>query len=178
MIRGMNDESDWSKVKIYKHTPDTHLNTETMQFEGEELLDIKCDKDLLPYGAFLVGCSYGDQDGTYIAHIGSRSFVDQEEEERFTWYLREVQRLYRRCKRKKIEFTEEYVQHELSWISDKETISEMYRRVKEHPTSANVKGLHDNLHQHYRRRLAEEMVKAGYTQEQADEWVYNNNKTW
>lgn len=142
------------------------------------LLDIKSIKDLLPYAAFLVGAAGGNKDGFYTAHIGSRSFVDQEEEERFAWYLRDVKKLYRRCKRKKIEFTEEYVQKELSWVSDKTMISEIYRRVKEHPTSANVKGLHDNLHQYYRRRLAEEMVKAGYTQEQADEWVYNNNKTW
>ena len=115
---------------------------------------------------------------TFTAHIGNRSFVDQEEEERLMWYLHEVKKLYRRCKRKKIEFTEEYVQKEISWVSDKKTISEIYKRVKEHPTSANVKGLHDNFHQYYRRELAEDMVKAGYTQEQADEWVYNNNKTW
>ena len=177
MIRESNDETtDWSKIKIYQHTEESYFDEEG--FHGDQLLDVKCLKDLLPYAAFLTSMSYGNQDGTYICHIGSRSFIDLEEEERFMWYLKEIKKLYRRCKRKKIEFTEEYVQKELSWISDKKTISEIYKRVKEHPTSANVKGLHDNFHQYYRRELAEDMVKAGYTQEQADEWVYNNNKTW
>jgi len=177
MIRESNDETtDWSKIKIYQHTDESYFDKEG--FHGDQLLDIKCLKDLLPYAPFLIGMSYGDKDGNYIAHISSRSFVDEEEEERFTWYLDEVKKLYRRCKRKKIEFTEEYVLEQLSWLRDTKTVSEFYRRVKEHPTSAKFTGLHDGIHQYYRKQLAEAMVEAGYTQEQTDEWVYNNNKTW
>lgn len=145
---------------------------------GDKLLDIKCLKDLIPYGAFLIGMGYGDKNGNHIVRIGSRSFVDREEEERFTWHLDQVKKIYRRCKRKKIEFTEEYVQKELSWISNKEAISEFYKRVKEHPCTKDVSGVHSNIHQHYRNELVETMKEFGYTQEQADEWVYHNNKTW
>ena len=177
MIRESNDETtDWSKIKIYQHTDESYFDEKG--FHGDQLLDIKCLKDLLPYAAFLTSMAYGNQDGTYICHIGKRSFIDTEEEERFTWYLKDIQKLYRRCKRKKIEFTEEYVMDKMHWWSDKDAIKTLFYRVKEHPYSANVKGLHDDMHQYYRKRLEEDMIKAGYTSEQAHEWVYHNNKTW
>lgn len=177
MIREVNDETtDWSKIKIYQHTDESYFD-ET-GFRNCQLLDIKCLKDLLPYAAFLTGAAYGNADGTYICYIGRRSFIDTEEEERFTWDLNEIKKLYRRCKRKKIEFTEDYVLNELSWITNKEPIKTLFYRVKEHPYSANVEGLHDNLHQYYRKKLEEDMIEAGYTPEQAYEWVYHNNKTW
>lgn len=177
MIREVNDETtDWSKIKIYQHTPETYFDEKG--WHGDKLLDIKSVKDLLPYGAFIVGMAYGNQDGTYICHIGERSFVDTEEEESMTWYLNYVKRIYRRCKRKKIPFELDYVLEELDWITDKDRIITLFNRVKEHPCSANVKGLHDNMHQYYRERLYEDMVKTGYTEDQAREWVYNNNKTW
>ena len=176
MIGKSNDETtDWSKIKIYQHTDESYFDKDG--FHGDQLLDIKCLKDLLPYAAFLKSMAYGDKDGTYICHISKRSFIDTEEEEHLTWYLKDVQRLYKGCKRKKIEFTEEYVLKELKW-ANKDIIKTLFYRVKEHPYSANVEGLHDNLHQHYRKRLEEDMIKAGYTPKQAYEWVYNNNKTW
>lgn len=100
MIREVNDETtDWSKIKIYQHTPETYFDGKG--WHGDKLLDIKSVKDLLPYGPFLVGMAYGDKDGTYICHIGERSFVDTEEEDRMTFYLNEVKKAYRRYKRKK-----------------------------------------------------------------------------
>ena len=181
MIREVNDETtDWSKIKIYQHTPETYFDEKGIH--GDILLDIKCTKDLLPYGPFIVGMAYGDKDGTYICHIGQRSYVDEEEEERFTWILDEVKKIYRRCKRKKIPFKLEDVAKELSWWwngnNTRNAIETLFNRVKEHPYSANAKGLHDNLHQYYRERLYEDMVEAGYTEDQAREWAYNNNKTW
>ena len=76
MIRKVNDETDWSKIKIYQHTPETYFDEKG--WHGDKLLDIKSVKDLLPYGAFIVGMAYGNQDGIYICHIGERSFVDAE----------------------------------------------------------------------------------------------------
>ena len=63
-------------------------------------------------------------------------------------------------------------------MMDKEILINLYKRVKEHPVSAKFEGLHDHMHQYYRGMLVEDMIKAGYTYEQANEWVYNNNKTW
>ncbi len=177
MIREVNDETtDWSKINIYQYAPGSYFDETGIH--GCELLDIKCLRDLLPYAAFIVGMAYGNHDGTYICYIGGKSFIDEEEEEHFTWYLKQIQRLYKRCKRKKIEFTEEYVLEQLSWVIDKDIIKTLFYRVKEHPYSANVEGLHDNLHQYYRKKLEEDMIKTGYTPEQAYEWVYHNNKTW
>lgn len=174
----MDEEYDWSNFKIYQYTPNTKLNVETCEWEDEELLNIKSLKDVLPYAAFLGSWGINKICGTFTAHIGSRSFVDQEEEERLKWYLDTMKKLYRKYKRKKIDFTWRNVEKDLSWMMDKEMLINLYKRVKEHPVSAKFEGLHDNIHQYYREKLAEDMVKAGYTQEQADEWVYNNNKTW
>ena len=180
MIREINDESDWSKIKIYQHTPDTYFDETGLH--GDILLDIKCLKDLLPYAAHLIGMSYGDKDGNYIAHISSRSFVDEEEEERFTWILDDIKKIYRRCKRKKIPFELEDVIKELVWQYDsenmKKAVETLFNRVKEHPCTKDISGLHDNMHQYYRKRLYEDMVEAGYTEDQAHEWVYHHNKTW
>ena len=92
--------------------------------------------------------------------------------------LKWVKREYRRLKRRKEKFVPEEVAKRYSWISSPSYELEICKRVAEHPTIANVDGIHTNMHQYYRERLRDEMIKYGYTKEQADKWVYEGKKTW
>lgn len=163
-IQGLTDESDWSKIKIY---------------HKDQLLDIKSVKDLLPYSAHLISMEYR-HNGECTAHISDISFVDREEQEMLYIYLEDAKREYRRCRRKKIEFVPEEAAKKLAWMNSKKLVLEICKRVKEHPCKTDMTGIkYDSpCHNMQRELLRDEMVKYGYTAEQADKWVYEGVKTW
>lgn len=173
MIREANDDTDWNKIKIYRHTPETEFTAQG--FINEEKLEIHSLKDLIPYAPYLVCASYGDSDGNYVAHISRKSFVDSEEAEHLDWMLKEWKKRYNRCRRKKIDFNpEDYIND--SFYKDIEL--EIGRRVKEHPSSAKTDGMHLPLCKYYRERLIDDMIKYGYTKDEAESWVYSGIKKW
>lgn len=160
-IGKITDDYDWKKVKIYLK---------------DKLLDIGSIKDLLPYAGYLTSsaCYY---QGDYNIRLSDESFVDREERERLERSLKWIKNEYRRLKRHKKKFVPEEVAERYSWINAPYVI-EICKRVAEHPTVANVEGIHTNMHQYYRERLRDEMIKCGYTKKQANKWVYEGIKTW
>lgn len=160
-IGRVTDDYDWDRVKIY---------------HKDELLDIRSVKDLLPYAGYLttVACYHK---GDYNIHISNESFVDREERESLERSLKWIENEYRRLKRRKEKFIPEEVAKRYSWINAPYVL-EICKRVAEHPYSANINGIHTNMHQYYRERLRDEMIDYGYTKEQADKWVYEGLKTW
>jgi hypothetical protein len=92
--------------------------------------------------------------------LSSRSFVDTEEEDRLNCYLREILRIYNRCKRKKVEFNVEEVVKEVCWHDyNKEQITELARRVKEKGKKTTIDGIHLTMSEHYRQELVDEMIR-------------------
>lgn len=117
-------------------------------------------RDLIPYYPY-VPCMSSYMGGKYKAWI-NESFIDTEEKERLEFDLEELLREYRRAKRKKIEFKPNG-----NWY-----YKEIIERVKEQGEKATIEGLHLPLHNHYRKSLAEEMEKNGYTDYEIIQWVY------
>lgn len=173
-IMELNDDSDWSKIHIYKYIEDLDEDG----FYKREKLDINSIKDLVPYFPFLE-YSGGQHDDAYSCTIGVHSFIYTEEREHLSWILKKAQKEYRKCKRNKEEFIVNEVAKKITYLGtpDENTI-EICKRVKEHPYSVKLDGLHTSLHNYFRNELMEEMIKYGYTKEQAYEWCYNNKKTW
>lgn len=161
-IDKMNDESDWSKVRIY---------------HKGEALKIKSVKDLLPYASHLI--SFGSwHDGECYTRITDVSYIDRSEKESLDRALKYFKSEYRKCRRKKQEFIPENAEKKYSGFFRESYLLELAQRVKEHPCVANTDGLHTPFHEMQRKELRDTMIEFGYTKEQADKWVFEGIKTW
>ena len=177
------DKTDWSNqhIKIY--------NPKTKEYEP---LEIKETKDIVPYFAHMVGCGayYSDENGKAIRNIciSSVPYYVTEERERLECAYDDIRIYIHRCMRKKeTPVFEDFMSHSWMWkeyTKEKNEyiynlLNEIFNRVKEHPFSKKnkiLKGLYfrGNLQEHYKKELYEEMLKYGYTEEEAHEWVYEH----
>ena len=123
-------------------------------------------RDLIPYYPYVPYCSIYS-DGIYKAYL-SGSWIDYEETDTLTWQLNDILREYKRCKRKKIPFDTSCLN---KWY-DKRIIE----RVKEKGEKATIEGIHRSMHNHWRKTLAEEMERNGYTDAEIINFVYPNAK--
>lgn len=126
-------------------------------------LQINDMKDLIPYYPYIIGSAWFDNvEGKSVIHLPSESWVDYEEKDNLTFYLKHLIRIYNRCKRKKIEFNVEEAIKEVrcgNW--NKDIITELAHRVKDSGKKATIDGLHLKMHEYYRRELVDEMLKNG-----------------
>lgn len=156
-IHGIDDNYDWSKLEMYHE---------------DEKLDIKSIKDLVPYYPYLTAVMCSNRDKIYI-RLSQTSFVDRHEREMMNIRLNDVKKYYRKCKRNKTEFIpEEVVKKYSMWGSDNIYL-ELAKRVKEHPYTQNISGIHSNMAQWYRQELYEEMIKYGYDEDYSRKWCYH-----
>ena len=170
MIRNKKDDKDWSKIKIYQKDK-----------KGEKvLLPINNYKDFIPYAAFIMGVAYGNQDGTYIAYIGEKSYVDLENEERAILNYKYAKRIYMKSKRNNMPIDALSLAKKITYCGQpEETTIEICKRIIEHPYKKHdTIGLYYNMYTFYKTKLMEEMTQVGYTEEQAKLWCFENKKTW
>ena len=128
-----------------------------------EPLHIEKISDLIPYYPYLiaVGC-YDNVERKSVIHLSSESFVDREERESIEWRLKDLIRIYNRCKRKKIEFDVEDAVKQITWNGwNEEPYRELANRVKENGKKAAVDGIHLKMHEIYRKELVDEMLENG-----------------
>lgn len=170
------DNTDWSKHTFKIWNPKT---------KSDENLEIKTTKDIVPYFAHMIS-SYGWSDGRGNYYLSATPYYVTEEKERLHWYYRDTLSYIRKCKREKQTPTyDDFMKKYYNWChidrkKDKVVIDELLKRVSEHPYSKEekiTKGLwvHDNLREHFKKELYNEMLKYGYTEEEAQYWVY---KKW
>ena len=138
-------------------------------------LRINNQHDLAPYYPYLVAMSYSDGNMSFI-HLSSESFIDAEEKEHLGWILKDFQKYYRKCKRKKISYIEDEAIAKCCWRSPTNIDREIAKRVGEHGDKATIDGLHDNIHEYYRNRLFEKMVELGWDEKTADYWIWKDLK--
>lgn len=129
-------------------------------------------KDIAKYYPYLEAIMYGNQDGKCVVILASDSFIDQEEREHLGWYIRDVKKYYDKCKRKKIQFDVEECVNNIGYWSDKELLREIATRFKDNGNKAEFDDVHLPMHEHYRKQWFEELVRVGYTEHQAYNWVY------
>ena len=131
-------------------------------------------KDIAKYYPYLetVAC-YNKEEG-YIIHLSSDSFIDQEEAEHRQYMINDVMKYWRKCKREKREFTPEECVEKL-WWNNKDDLKEIAERVKRDGNKAEFDDIHFPMWEHFRRKWFNELVRLGYTEREAYNWVF---KTW
>lgn len=127
--------------------------------KNTEPLHIEKMTDLIQFYPYIIGCaSYNE--GKSIIHLSSESWVNREERECLEWKLKELLKIYNRCKRKKIEFDVDEAVNQICWNHfNEEAYRELAKRVKEKGKKATVDNVHLKMHEYYRRELVDEMIK-------------------
>ena len=133
--------------------------------KGNRSYPIKLEepRDLIPYYPYIPYVS-SYSNGIYRAYL-SDSYIDREEREILTRELEYLLRDYRRCKRKKIPFDKS--QYNNIWYNQ-----EIVERIVTEGEKATIEGIHLPMQNHWRKRLAEEMEKNGYTDNEIINAVY------
>lgn len=128
-------------------------------------------KDIAKYYPYLEGVmSYSKETG-YNIYLQSDSFIDQEEREHIGWYVRDVLKYWRKCKRGKKPFVVNECIQTLHWMND-DILRTVAERVAKDGDKAEFDDIHDSLHEYYRREWFEEMVRVGYTEREAYDWCF------
>lgn len=130
---------------------------------SEEPIEVKDETSLIPYYPYTISLGYfNNTEGKSVIRLSSESFVDREEREILEFRLKELLRIYNRCKRKKIEFTAEDAVKEVCCFGwDEEVYRELANRVKDKGKKASVEGIHLKVRERYRKELVDEMLKRG-----------------
>ena len=144
----------------------------TRFFINKEPISIRNQKELAPFYPFLVAVHCADKDGG-IVHMTSRSYVDEHEEDILAFYLKELMKAYRNCKRKGLEITVSNLMEKVSWNSN-EYVKLLAERVAVSGEKATIEGISmDGIIPVYRKCLFEDMIAMGYPEGAAREWVYD-----
>lgn len=160
-------------TKLYKCKPADQQNeldtstserlNETMRSNWEEIR-YESISDLIPYFPYLVSiaaCDNADSNNSMVV-LSSKSFVDIEEEDILSIYLKNLIKIHNRCKRKKIDFKVDEAVREVCWNNwNKKAITELAERVKLYGKKASINGMHLDMHERYRKELVDEMLKYG-----------------
>ena len=154
-IGDYSDEDIATKVKIY--------------YAGSIVpLDVKSQKDIMPFYPFVAGVMYGESNGTRVFHIDRRSYVDEQEEEFVEFAKRSIERYYKKCRRKRVEFT----------VEDFHPYTDLERKMAEDVMRIGIKNVlmsdeyHTYMSDYYRKALYKDMVAAGWEEVKALTWVF------
>ena len=95
-----------SLIMIHNYTEDKIKNDVKIYVgNNKEPLKINDMKDLIPYYPHLICMShYDNAEKKAVIYITDRSFVDIEEQESLEFKLKQVLKVYNRCKKKNIPF--------------------------------------------------------------------------
>lgn len=128
-------------------------------------------KDIAKYYPYLeVIATYSRDNGQTII-LSSDSFIDQEEREHLQWYIDDVMKYWRKCKRDKKPFNVDECVEKLHWMNT-DIIKTIAERVAKDGVKAEFEDIHLPLHEYFRRRWFDELVRIGYTERQAYDWCF------
>lgn len=173
MYSGKCDFGDWLFM-INDDKPLEEVLANTKVYIGDNILPLKMEtyKDALPYAPFLT-TTLAHSDGKTVIRLSTRSYVDIEEEEFLMYEMDAVKRRYRSLKRKKEKITEDELLKSIVWGTPKEYQKEIVKNVLIDKEKASIQHIHIDLKDKlYRERLVKDMVSAGWTYNEAYQWVY------
>lgn len=135
-------------------------------------IEVNNEKDACKYYPYLESiAAFNLHEGRNCIHLASDSFIDQEEREHIGWHIRDGKKYWNRCKRNKtVPSVEEYLEQSY-WSVDYLDRTIIERLIKD-GNKAEFDDLHDWLHEHFRKKWYEEMIRVGYTEREAFDWVY------
>lgn len=142
--------------------------------DGREHL-IKCEneKDATKYYPYLTSiAAYDIKEGCNTIILSSHSFIDDEEKDIIGWYVEGAYKYWRKCKRNKKPFIVDECIESLHWMNDN-ILRIVAERVAKDGNKAEFDDLHRSLHEYYRRKWFEEMVRLGWDVCIAFNWCFN-----
>lgn len=170
---GKADLADWIDIR---DDMDYILNKTTYyvgyhNYENHNPLPVGSIRSLMPYYPHIVILGACNQDHSTVV-LTEHSYVDDEESEHLKWILSDIQAYRRRCKRNKIEWTEEsawdyYNVHNVFANSKEDVAKDIIHRVAECGEHASIEGLHLPSFDRMRNDLNEMMAE--YDKEHANE---------
>ena len=128
-------------------------------------------KDIAKYYPYLESIMVCSKETGRTTILCSDSFIDQEERERLNWYINDVMKYWRKCKRNKVPFIVEECVKKLNFMSS-DIISIIAERVAKDGKNAEFDDIHLPMHEYFRRRWFEELVRLGYTEQEAYIWCF------
>ncbi len=155
-------EENLKKLKLYiygKDGRDHRVKSDTI-------------KDIAKYYPYLEGCAAYNRETGYNILLSSDSFIDQEEREHVGWYVKEVYKYWRKCKRIKKPFVVDECVKALSYWSNTDILRTIAERVATDGNKAEFDDIHLSLHEYYRRRWFDELVRLGYSEFEAYNWCF------
>lgn len=153
---GEPTDEDFKKMKIYV---------------GEAgPLRIDTFVDAIPYFPYLVSCS-ASSEGHHNMTLGTKSYIDQEEESHRSWYERDALAYLKKCRREKTEPSYEVFKKKY-YIGDCFQVQEIYKRILANPKDYYLGDIHFNLQHWYREMLLEYAEKHGCNMSHPIFWKY------
>ena len=176
------------KNDFYDSVVEIHCNDDTKKLEEflsrthifirgadgrEHLVVCTNEKEACKYYPYLTAIAVYNINKEYNTIIlSSQSFIDSEEEEFISWKINSAYKYWRKCKRnKKVFDVDEFLKS--VWWSNQEEFKIIAERVKEFGNKATFDDIHDSLHEHFRRKWFEEMIRVGWETKQAFNWCFN-----
>lgn len=164
-ISRYSGKCDWcDTLEIHEYTlKELQNNVKIYVGNSEEPLYIEKMEDTIPYYPYIIGSAWFDNaERKAVIHLSSESFIDSEERKFLESELKNILKIYNRCKRNKIEFNVEEALKEIVWGDwNKEAYLELANRVKEKGKRATIDNIHLTMHEYYRKELVNEMLKHG-----------------
>ena len=130
------------------------LNSKIYVGDNSKPLQLKEYKDMIPYFPHIItASSYNKEQNSSVIHLTSESWVDIEERKMLKFYMEEVLKYYRSCKRNKKPFEAEEAIKKFGWMFDKTAANMIIERVQQQGQRASIEGLHLPYYEHCREEL-------------------------
>ena len=128
-------------------------------------------KDICKYYPYLEKLATHNRETGYRIYLSDDSFIDIEEKQYRDYIVADVMKYWRKCKKNKVEFKEDECLEALWWTPTDE-LKEIIHRVAIDGKKAEFDDIHFSLWEHNRRKWFEELVKRGYTENEAYNWCF------
>lgn len=142
---------------------------------GDTLVKTDTEKDRALYYPFLV--SFGGFNGDVdTLHLTSNSFITAKERGYLNYFLENMNKVYRRCKRKNIPFTYENATEKIAFLCNdgryEEPLHKIYERICK-SRKVNIDGIHikDGMTAYYRNEWLKELIRVGWQYDEAKKWI-------
>lgn len=135
-------------------------------------LEVNKQEDLIPYFPYLVTLMVSSQELGGEIRLSAKSYVDEEEDEMLSYYLDEVIKYYKKCKRKKQPFDQEAALLKISHFDEKDYLKEIVSRVAAKGEKATIEDIHIPFYDRMRRELFIEMLRNGWSESKSYRWCF------
>ena len=136
-------------------------------------LEINNEKDAAKYYPYLESIAAFNKEGRNTIYLTSRSFIEMEEDEHIGWHIKDAEKYVRKCKRNKVKPTAEDYLNNHCWFTDKDFNRIIIERIINDGNKAEFDDLHFPIHEYFRKRWFEEMIRVGYEPKYAFNWCFN-----